>query len=264
LEPTLRVIIRPTAEAACITAARIIADQVIRKPNCVLGLATGGTPVVCYRELIRLHREAKLDFSRVTSFNLDEYVGLPADHPQSYHTFMYENLFNHINLQKSHFHIPDGMASDIAQSCLAYEESIRAAGGIDLQLLGIGTDGHIGFNEPGSSLASRTRLKTLCEQTLRDNARFFGSVDDVPQLSITMGVGTILDSRRCILLATGEKKAAAIRGAIEGPLTSQNTASALQLHPEAIAILDAAAASWLNRVADYKHAETHMPDPDQI
>jgi glucosamine-6-phosphate deaminase len=264
LEPALRVIIRPTAEAACITAARMIADQVIRKPNSVLGLATGGTPVVCYRELIRLHREGKLDFSQVTSFNLDEYVGLPADHPQSYHTFMDENLFNHINVLKSNIHIPDGMTSDIAQFCSSYEESIRAAGGIDLQLLGIGTDGHIGFNEPGSSLASRTRLKTLCEQTLRDNARFFGSVDDVPQLSITMGVGTILDSRRCILLATGEKKAAAIRGAIEGPITSQNTASALQLHPEAIAILDQAAASWLNRAADYKHAETHMPDPDRL
>lgn len=260
----MRVIIRPTAEAACITAARIIADQVLRKPNSVLGLATGGTPVVCYRELIRLHRENHLDFSQVTTFNLDEYVGLPNEHPQSYHTFMDENLFHHINVPKSKIHIPDGMAGDIAGACADYEQRIRAAGGIDLQLLGIGTDGHIGFNEPGSSLASRTRLKTLCEQTLRDNARFFGSVDDVPQLSITMGVGTILDTRRCILLATGEKKAAAIRGAIEGPITSQNTASALQLHPEAIAVLDEAAASWLNRAGDYKHAETHMPDPDEL
>jgi len=260
----LRVIIRPDAQAACITAARIIAEQVLRKPDCVLGLATGGTPVVCYRELIRLHQQGQLDFSRVTSFNLDEYVGLSPQHPQSFHAFMFENLFNHINIPRDQIHIPDGMATDIAGSCAAYEQRIAAAGGIDLQLLGIGTDGHIGFNEPGSSLASRTRLKTLCEQTVRDNARFFDHPDEVPQLSVTMGVGTILDSRRCILLATGNNKAAAIRSAIEGPVTSQITASALQLHRDAIAILDEAASSWLNRRSHYKHAESHMPDPDQI
>jgi glucosamine-6-phosphate deaminase len=260
----LRVIIRPTAQDACITAARMIAAQVVRKPACVLGLATGGTPVVCYRELIRLHREGSLDFSNVTSFNLDEYVGLSPQHPQSFHAFMYENLFDHINIPRDRIHIPDGMATDIAASCEAYENAIAGAGGIDLQLLGIGTDGHIGFNEPGSSLASRTRLKTLCAQTVRDNARFFDRLEDVPQLSVTMGVGTILDSRRCILLATGTNKAAAIRGAIEGPITSQNTASALQLHRDAVAILDEAAASWLTRAEHYKHAESHMPDPDRL
>lgn len=260
----LRVIIRPTADDACITAARLIAAQVIRKPASVLGLATGGTPVVCYRELIRLHQAGKLDFASVTSFNLDEYVGLGPDHPQSFHYFMYENLFNHINIAPDRIHLPNGLADDLAAMCDDYEQRIAAAGGIDLQLLGIGTDGHIAFNEPGSSLSSRTRLKALHHQTLRDNARFFDSIDEVPKLSVTMGVGSILDSRQCLLLATGANKAEAIRGAIEGPITSQNTASALQWHRQAIAILDEAAASQLQHAADYQLAESLMPDPDHL
>ncbi len=260
----MRVIVRSTAEAACVTAARIIAQQVRQKPTSVLGLATGGTPVQCYRELIRLHREGQLDFSAVTTFNLDEYLGLPPEHPQSYHTFMYENLFQHINVDRSRVHLPNGMASDIQAACDAYEQAIVAAGGIDLQLLGIGTDGHIAFNEPGSSLASRTRVKTLAERTVRDNARFFDRPEEVPVLAVTMGVGTILDSRQCLLLVTGEHKAAAVRGAIEGPITSQNTASALQLHRDTIAVLDEAAASWLTRRDHYRHAESHMPDPDVL
>jgi glucosamine-6-phosphate deaminase len=227
-------------------------------------LATGGTPVRCYSELIRLHREDQLDFAGVTTFNLDEYLGLPSDHPQSFHAFMYENLFDHINLDRSRINIPDGMALDAQAACDAYERKISDAGGIDLQLLGIGTDGHIAFNEPGSSLASRTRIKTLCEQTIRDNARFFDRPDEVPRLAVTMGVGTILDSRQCLLLVTGENKAAAIRSAIEGPVTSQITASALQLHRDTIAVLDEAAASWLTRSSHYRHAESHMPDPDLL
>lgn len=259
----MRVIIRPTADDACITAARLIAAQVIRKPTSVLGLATGGTPVVCYRELIRLHQAGQLDFSGVTTFNLDEYVGLPPEHPQSFHAFMYENLFNHINLAPDRIHLPNGMADDLAAMCDDYEQKIAAAGGIDVQLLGIGTDGHIAFNEPGSSLASRTRLKALHRQTLQDNARFFSSVDEVPKLSVTMGVGSILDSRQCLLLATGANKADAIQQAIEGPIGSRITASALQMHRFGIAILDEAAAAKLAHADDYRLAESLMPDPDR-
>lgn len=260
----MRVIIRPSAAAACVTAARIIANQVIGKPDSVLGLATGGTPLGSYQELIRLHRAGRLDFSRVTTFNLDEYVGLGPQHAQSYHRFMFSNLFDDINIDPQRVHLPDGLASDLTAACEDYERQIVEAGGIDLQLLGIGTDGHIAFNEPGSSLASRTRLKTLARQTVDDNARFFDHSDDVPRLAVTMGVGTILESRRCLLLATGENKAAAIRGAIEGPVTSQNTATALQLHPAAIMVLDQDAASWLSRTDAYRHAESYMPDPDQL
>jgi glucosamine-6-phosphate deaminase len=260
----VRVIIRATAEAACITSARIIARQVRQKPTSVLGLATGGTPVGCYRELIRLHRENGLDFAAVTTFNLDEYLNLPPEHPQSFHAFMFNNLFDHINVDRARIHLPDGMAADTQAACEAYESSIDGAGGIDLQLLGIGTDGHIAFNEPGSSLASRTRIKTLCEQTVRDNARFFDRPEEVPRLAVTMGVGTILDSRQCLLLVTGANKAAAVRSAIEGPVTSQITASALQLHRDTIAVLDEAAASWLTRGSHYRHAESFMPDPDEL
>lgn len=260
----MRVIIRPNADAACVTAARIIADQVIRHPASVLGLATGGTPLACYRELIRLHQAGRLDFAAVTTFNLDEYVGLGPGDPQSYHHFMFSNLFNFINADPARIHLPNGKAADLRAACEEYEQRIVAAGGIDLQLLGIGTDGHIAFNEPGSSLASRTRLKTLCRQTVDDNARFFDHVDDVPRLAVTMGVGTILETRRCILLATGANKGEAIRGAIEGPITSQNTASALQMHPEVIAVLDEDAASLLTRLESYRNAESYMPDPDDL
>lgn len=260
----MRVIIRSDAAAACVTAARLIANLVIRKPTAVLGLATGGTPVGCYNELIRLHRQGDLDFSGVTTFNLDEYLGLPKEHPQSFYSFMHQNFFDHVNVDRAHVHLPDGMAPNPIEACEQYERQIVAAGGIDLQLLGIGSDGHIAFNEPGSSLASRTRVKTLCEETVRDNARFFGSEAEVPKLSVTMGVGSILDSRECILLVTGEKKAAAVRSAIEGPVTSQVTASALQLHRSVIAVLDEDAASWLTRRSHYLHAESGMPDPDTL
>ncbi len=260
----MRVIIRHDAAAACVTAARVMAKLVIRKPNAVLGLATGGTPVGCYCELIRLHQARQINFAKVTTFNLDEYLGLPRAHEQSFYTFMHENFFNHVNVDPGSVHLPDGMAADPVAACERYEQQIVAAGGIDLQLLGIGSDGHIAFNEPGSSLASRTRIKTLCEETICDNARFFGSEAAVPKLSVTMGVGTILDARECLLLVTGEKKAAAVRSAIEGPVTSQVTASALQLHRSVIAVLDEAAASWLNRRTHYRHAEAGMPDMDLL
>ena len=251
----MRVIIESDRDAVSRRAAGIVADLVRRKPACVLGLATGSSPLGTYRELIRMHREEGLDFSQVTTFNLDEYVGLPPAHPQSYRYFMQTNLFDHINVDPQRTHIPDGRALDFATACAKYEQQIHAAGGIDLQILGIGSDGHIAFNEPGSSLGSRTRLKTLARETIRDNARFFGSEDDVPKMAVTMGVGTILESRRCVLLAMGEGKADAIERTVEGPVTAQVTASALQLHREVIVVLDEAAAAKLARREYYADVE---------
>jgi glucosamine-6-phosphate deaminase len=208
-----------------------------------------------YRELIRMHRDEGLDFSRVVTFNLDEYVGLDPNHPQSYRYFMQKNLFAHINIDQRNTHVPDGRALDFESYCDNYEKTIREEGGIDLQVLGIGSDGHIAFNEPGSSLGSRTRLKTLTAETVRDNARFFGSEAEVPRLAITMGVGTILESRQCLLLASGPTKAHAIRNTIEGPVTAQVTASALQLHRDVVAIIDEDAAQFLERRDYYRQVE---------
>ena len=242
----MEIIIQPTAEAATDIAARIIARLLREKPNAVLGLATGSTPLRLYQRLV----DMKLDWSRVTTFNLDEYIGLPREHPQSYHSFMWENLFRHINIRPESIHIPDGNAADIPAMCDDYEKTIRDAGGIDLQLLGIGSDGHIGFNEPSSSLASRTRIKTLTERTRRDNARFFGSEELVPHHVVTMGIGTIMEARTNLMLAFGENKAVAIAGAVEGPVTADNPASVLQFHPFAKVCLDEPAAARLKR-ADY-------------
>lgn len=251
----MRVIIEKTSEEVGRRAAQVVAELVRRKPQCVLGLATGGTPLGAYKELIRMHREEGLDFSRVTTFNLDEYVGLGPTHPQSYRYFMQKNLFDHINIDPSRTFVPDGRALDFEAHCRQYEHRIEDAGGIDLQVLGVGSDGHIAFNEPGSSLGSRTRLKTLTSKTIKDNARFFGSEEQVPKLAVTMGVGTILESRRCLLLAIGSNKAAAIRSTIEGPVTAQITASALQLHREVVVIVDEEAASWLARRDYYEEVE---------
>ena len=251
----MRVIVEKTPEDVSRRAALLVAELVRREPTCVLGLATGSTPLGLYRELIRMHQEEKLDFSRVTTFNLDEYVGLGPGDEQSYRYFMQTNLFDHINLDLRNTHVPDGRALDFHNYCERYEQSIREADGIDLQVLGIGGDGHIAFNEPGSSLGSRTRLKTLTSETVRDNARFFGSEDRVPRLSITMGVGTILESRRCLLVAIGDSKAKAIRETIEGPVTAQVTASALQLHRDVTAVLDEDAARLLERREYYREVE---------
>jgi glucosamine-6-phosphate deaminase len=256
----MEIVIQPNAGAASLIAANIIANKVRENPECVLGLATGSTPVPMYRELVRMHREDGLDFSRVTTFNLDEYVSLPPDHSQSYHAFMWEHLFSHINVPRERIHIPNGMAADIPGECAAYEAAIRAAGGIDIQVLGIGSEGHIGFNEKSSSLASRTRIKTLTEQTRRDNARFFGSADDVPMHVITMGVGTIMEARAVLLLAFGENKAHAIAEAVEGPISAMNPASILQMHPVAKALLDDEAAAKLSLNAYYRWVYDHKPD----
>jgi len=232
--------------------ARLLRD----KPDAVLGLAAGSTPLLLFRELVKMN----LNWSKVTTFNLDEYVGLSPKHPASYHRFMWENLFTHINIRHHNVHIPDGLTKDIPSFCRRYETQIRRSGSIDLQVLGIGADGHIGFNEPTSSLASRTRLKTLTAQTRRDNARFFGSEEKVPRHVITMGIGTIMDARQCLLLALGKHKARAVAQAVEGPVTSMNPASVLQMHPVAKIVLDEAAASRLTRADYYRWVFQNKPD----
>ena len=255
----MELIIQSDPETVSKLAACMIRKQVEEKPDCVLGLATGSTPLPLYRELIRMHQEEGLDFSRVTTFNLDEYIGLAPEHPRSYSAFMHGNFFRHINLPAKQIHIPDGLTDDVEAFCADYENRIAAAGGIDLQLLGIGTDGHIGFNEPGSSLASRTRIKTLTPQTLSDNARFFNDGEIQPHHVITMGIGTILDSRRILLLAFGANKAEAVAAAAEGPLTASVPASALQLHPKTHILLDESAAAQLVRADYYRWVYAQKP-----
>jgi glucosamine-6-phosphate deaminase len=247
------VVIKKDYEEIGREAARMVARAVRCKPEIVLGLATGSTPLGLYKELIALHRAGSLDFSRATGFNLDEYLGLPATHPQSFHHFMEQNFFSHINLPRQNIHIPDGTVSrDYDGYCAEYEESIKSAGGIDLQILGIGRNGHVGFNEPTSSLASRTRLKALSRETIEDNRHFFASESEMPKCAITMGIGTILDSRRVLLLASGRSKAAAVAKAIEGPITSSVSASALQMHPDVTFIIDEDAAYSLTQRDYYR------------
>ena len=260
----MRVIIKPDADAVAACAADFVIELLQRKPDAVLGLATGSTPLGLYRELIRRHKEDGLDFSKVTTFNLDEYYGLQPNHPQSYSHFMRENLFDHINVPDSQINIPSGTARDVKAWCESYERRIKAAGGIDLQVLGIGGDGHIAFNEPGSSLGSRTRIKTLTAQTIEDNSRFFGPDEDVPKFAITVGVGTILEARMCVIMATGKKKAPTWAEFIEGPVTAQVTASALQMHPHTVAISDEAAAAKLKRLDYYEHIEKMSAELNQI
>ncbi len=256
----MEIVIESNSERAGVLAARLIARLVREKPDAVLGLATGSTPLGVYRELVRMYREEKLDFSRVTTFNLDEYVGLSGAHPASYRRFMEENLFSQINAAPQNVFIPDGTARDVPGFCREYEDRIRAHGGIDLQLLGIGGDGHIGFNEPSSSLASRTRIKTLTPKTRQDNARFFASPEEVPHHVITMGVGTILDARQVVLLAFGAGKSRAVRDAVEGPVTAMVPASVLQMHPSVKVLLDSQAASELQRSDYYRWVYENKPD----
>jgi len=246
----MEVVICPSYEDLSKAAARTVAQLVRAKPNAVLGGATGSSPVGLYKELIRMHKEENLDFSHVTTFNLDEYVGLPQHHPQSYHYFMFDNLFKHINVPPENVHVPSGTSHDHEAFCTWYEERIKECGGIDLQILGIGSDGHIAFNEPGSSLASRTRKVTLAQPTIDDNARFFEKRSDVPIHAISMGVGTILEARKLLMVVNGASKADALAAAVEGPVTCMCTASALQLHPDAIVFTDEAAASKL-KMRDY-------------
>lgn len=241
-------------------AARIVANTIGSKPNAVLGLATGSTTLGMYKELVTLHTDQGLDFSKATTFNLDEYLGLAADHPQSFHFFMHNHFFDHVNVRPENVHIPDGTISgNYEEYCAAYERAIRSARGIDLQVLGIGRNGHIGFNEPTSSFGSRTRVKVLTTETIEDNRRSFSPGDIVPECAITMGIGTILEARKILLLATGSAKAEAVANAIEGPITSSVTASCLQLHEDVTFVVDEAAGEQLKQ-RDYYQRVMRMTE----
>ncbi|GAC1630021.1 MAG: glucosamine-6-phosphate deaminase [Candidatus Acidiferrum sp.] len=247
------VVIKESSREVGREAARIVANSLRANPKSAFGLATGSTPLGMYEELVALHKSQSLDFSQATSFNLDEYLGLLPDNPQSFHYFMHSNFFDHVNFSPGNIHIPSGsFRKDYSAYCDEYERSIKQAGGIDLQILGIGRNGHIGFNEPNSSLASRTRLKELTQETIEDNRRFFPKGVEIPECAITMGIGTILDARRILILATGKSKAAAVAKAIEGPISSSVSASALQLHPDVVFILDEDAAYALTQRDYYR------------
>ena len=241
----MEVIIQPDAAAAARLTARLIADAVKAKPAFNLGLATGATMESVYAELAAMNKRGEVDFSRVSTFNLDEYIGLPPEDKNSYRYYMNFHLFDKINIDKKNTHLPDGMAADEVAEGVRYEAAIKQAGGLDLQLLGIGSDGHIGFNEPLSSFASRTRAKALTPATYRQNSVYFDPPETMPMRAFTMGVGTILDAKRIVMLITGAKKAGIAAKAIEGPLTSMVTGSAIQLHPSVVVILDEGAASQL-------------------
>ena len=240
----MRVIIQPTFQHVSDWAAEHVARRIERfgpSPDrpFVLGLPTGSTPIGMYRRLIELHERGEVSFRHVVTFNMDEYVGLPEDHPESYHTFMWKNFFSHVDIDPDNVHIPDGNAEDLAAECDLYEAEIKGAGGIQLFIGGIGHDGHIAFNEPGSSLASRTRIKTLTAETRRANARFFdGQIDEVPRHAITVGIGTVMDAEEVMILVSGASKAEALRHVVEEGVNHMWTASALQLHPRGIVVCD--------------------------
>ena len=226
-------------------AGMIVASEILKKPDCILGLATGSTPIPTYQEMIRMNKEGILDFSKVRSFNLDEYIGLSPEHVCSYRRFMNEQLFDHINIDKANTHVPCGIGADHEADAKAYDAAVEAAGGIDLQILGIGHDGHIGFNEPGDEFVSGTNIVTLTDMTIDANTRFFEKREDVPRQAITLGNRNIMAAKRIILLATGKGKARAIAQAIKGNITPRMPASLLQVHPNVQFLLDEDAASEL-------------------
>lgn len=253
----MEVVIKPDYEQVCAEAAAIILEAWKRKNDLVLGLATGKTPVGLYERLVDLHEKGQLDFSPVVAFNLDEYLGLGETHPQSFARYMDRHLLHHVPIRKENIHHLDGRTTDIEGHCRAYEQKIKAAGGIDIQILGIGKNGHIAFNEPGSSLGSRTRLKILTRETVEANRPFFKDEQEVPRFCLTMGIATILETKMVLLLASGKDKAEGVARAIEGPVTSALPASALQFHPQVKFIVDEAAASGLAGAAYYRWAYEH-------
>lgn len=257
----MEVIIQPTAEKAALLVARLIARRLRAKPALVLGLATGRTMEQVYGHLAEMHRRDRLDFSLCRTFNLDEYVGLPPKDRHSYRYYMDRHLFNRVNIDRRNTRLPNGTARDLGAECEHYEEMIRDCGGIDLQLLGIGADGHIGFNEPLSALRSRTREKALTPATIRQNAPLFhGKISAVPRRALTMGIGTILDASHILTLVTGADKAAILAKAVEGPITSMVTASALQLHPDCKVIVDEPAAKHLRGRNYYRWIFQNEPE----
>ena len=242
----MRIIVVDNYEEMSKRAAKMIVSQVILKPDSVLGLATGDTPLGMYKELIELYKKNEVDFNEVRTFNLDEYYGLNRENPQSYFSYMFNNLFNHVNINRENINLPSGMAKDINAACLEYENKIKEAGGIDMQVLGIGGNGHIGFNEPNVNFEAETHLVNLDEQTIEANSRFFDSIKDVPIKAISMGIKTIMNSKKIILLASGTSKAEVIEKAIKGKINPNVPASILQLHNDVIIILDKEAANYLN------------------
>jgi glucosamine-6-phosphate deaminase len=256
----MEVIVRPDAAAACRLVARLVARQLREQPDSVLGLATGRTMEKVYGLLAAMHRDDGLDFSLTRTFNLDEYIGLPADHPGSYRSYMNAQLFNRINIDPRNTFLPSGMADDLKREAVGYEAAIRRAGGIDLQLLGIGATGHIGFNEPLSALSSRTRDKSLTPETIAQNGPLFDRPEDMPRRAMTMGIGTILEARRIVLLATGSAKADILARAVEGPITAMISASALQLHPACVVVVDEPAAARLQGRDYYQWIFDNEPD----
>lgn len=254
----MRLIIQPdyagiSQWAADYVVAKINAAQPSAAKPFVLGLPTGSSPLGMYQALVAAYQAGRVSFEYVVTFNMDEYVGIPEDHPQSYHSFMWDNFFSHINIKKEHVHILNGNAADLEAECTAYEAAIEAAGGIDLFLGGIGPDGHIAFNEPGSSLSSRTRVKTLTTDTIIANSRFFeGDVNKVPKTSLTVGVGTVMAAREVLILVNGHSKARALQQAVEGAVNQMWTITALQLHPKGIIVCDEAACIEL-KVGTYNY-----------
>lgn len=256
----MEVVILPTVEEAARLAADAVVALLRHRPEAVLGLATGSSPLALYDQLARRHAEEGLSFARARAFLLDEYVGLPPGHPERYREVIGRELVSRVDFAPGAVQGPDAAAQDVPAACQAYEEALAGAGGVDLQILGIGTDGHLGFNEPGSSLASRTRLKTLTEQTRRDNARFFGgSADAVPRHVITQGLGTIRDARHLVLLAFGAAKAEAVHRMVEGSVSAMWPATVLQLHPHVTVLLDEAAAGRLQLASYYRATYAAKP-----
>ncbi|HML45617.1 MAG TPA: glucosamine-6-phosphate deaminase [Clostridia bacterium] len=241
----MHLIVCPDRNAQAKACAAILASQVLQKPACVLGLATGSTPIPIYRELVALYREGVLDFSKVQTFNLDEYVGLGPDHPQSYNRFMWDYLFSAVGMRPEQVRLPNGMAADLHAECSQYEREIAEAGGIDVQLLGIGHDGHIAFNEPGDAFELDMHVAVLTEDTIKANRRFFDREEDVPRTALSLGVGSIMRARQIVLSAFGKEKAAIIREAFRGPITPKVPASILQFHTNCTVVLDKEAAAEL-------------------
>ncbi len=233
-------------------AANIISAQVIMKPGCVLGLATGSTPIGAYRQLVEWYKKGDLDFSEVTTVNLDEYRGLTRENDQSYYYFMNENLFDHINIDKSRTFLPDGMEADSDKACRDYNEIIQSVGGVDLQLLGLGHNGHIGFNEPGIAFETETHCVNLTERTIKANMRFFPAEKDVPRQAYTMGIKTIMSAKKILVVVSGEDKADIVKEAFFGPVTPAVPASILQLHNDVIVVADEAALAKCSDTADDK------------
>lgn len=268
----MRLIIQPNSETAAKWAANYVASK-IKKANpttqkpFVLGLPTGSTPLGMYKYLIELYQAKKISFKNVVTFNMDEYVGLPEEHPESYHSFMWNNLFKHIDIDSANVNILNGNATDLEAECQAYEDKMKALGGVDLSIGGLGANGHLAFNEPGSSFASRTRIETLKSETIKANCRFFDNDENqVPKQALTVGIGTVLDAKEVMVLANGTNKARPLAKAVEGAISQQWPITALQLHPKSIILCDEAATSDI-KVGTYRHykeLEQNNLDPNKI